>query len=144
MCCVFLQPCRADSSNRNILPDLSENVVCAWGNCSQKFINIQEYYDHILVHCNRNPKGKNVPGGISCCWAGMRSHSYQYLSDHWVYSSFLLHLGCQNKFPNINKLRDHMRSHTQEKLLACPTCGGLFSNRTRFFDHCQRQVEGWF
>lgn len=109
--------CKADSANRNILPDLAENLVCAWNKCTQTFINIQSYYDHIKAHCEDNPKGKNVNGGIPCKWTG-----------------------CSSSFANITKLKDHMRSHTQEKLLACPTCGGLFSNRTRFFDHCRRQV----
>lgn len=37
-----------------------------------------------------------------------------------------------------------MRSHTQEKLVACPTCGGMFANNTKFFDHIRRQtsIEG--
>ncbi len=49
-------------------------------------------------------------------------------------------IGCASLFPNATKLKEHMRSHTQEKMLACPTCGGLFSNRTRFVDHCRRQI----
>lgn len=112
-----INECKADPGSRNILPDLAENLVCAWDKCTQTFINIQSYYDHIRCHCDNNPKGKTVEGGIKCKWTG-----------------------CSGTFVNITKLRDHMRSHTQEKLLACPTCGGLFSNRTRFFDHCRRQV----
>ena len=34
-----------------------------------------------------------------------------------------------------------MQTHTQEKTVACPTCGGLFSCRSRFKDHLERQVE---
>ena len=37
------------------------------------------------------------------------------------------------------KLRDHVRTHTQEKLIACPQCGALFSNNTKFQDHLNRQ-----
>ncbi|ODN03806.1 Histone H4 transcription factor [Orchesella cincta] len=95
-----VKSCKADPGNRNILPDLAENLVCAWDKCSQTFINIQSYYDHIKAHCDNNAKGKNVEGGIRCRWAG-----------------------CSGSFANIVKLKDHMRSHTQEKLLACPTCG---------------------
>jgi hypothetical protein len=24
--------------------------------------------------------------------------------------------------------------------VGCPTCGGLFATKTKFFDHCKRQV----
>ena len=65
---------------------------------------------------------------------------YSQLISTLKYYFLCIFPGCTNTFPNITKLRDHMRSHTQEKLLACPTCGGLYSNRTRFFDHCLRQV----
>lgn len=34
-----------------------------------------------------------------------------------------------------------MRSHTQEKLAACPTCGSMFSSNTKLFDHLHRQAE---
>jgi uncharacterized C2H2 Zn-finger protein len=43
-------------------------------------------------------------------------------------------------FRSMYKLADHVRSHTQEKLVGCPTCGGLFATKTKFFDHCKRQV----
>lgn len=34
-----------------------------------------------------------------------------------------------------------MRTHTQEKLVACPTCGSMFSSNTKLFDHLHRQAE---
>ncbi|XP_060746151.1 histone H4 transcription factor-like [Tachysurus vachellii] len=51
---------------------------------------------------------------------------------------------CEASFKGRYKLHEHMRSHTQEKLVACPTCGGMFSNNTKFFDHIRRQtsIEG--
>lgn len=53
-------------------------------------------------------------------------------------------LDCEASFKGRFKLREHMRSHTQEKLVACPTCGGMFANNTKFFDHIRRQtsIEG--
>ena len=39
------------------------------------------------------------------------------------------------------KLNEHVQTHTQEKTIACPVCGGLFSCRSRFKDHLERQVE---
>lgn len=59
---------------------------------------------------------------------------------------------CDCSFKGRCKLREHLRSHTQEKVVACPTCGGMFANNTKFFDHIRRQTaldrkprgrEGW-
>lgn len=35
---------------------------------------------------------------------------------------------------------NHTRSHTQEKLVGCPNCGGIYASNTKFFDHCIRQI----
>ena len=37
------------------------------------------------------------------------------------------------------KIQEHLRSHTQEKAVACPTCGNLFSCFTKFKDHLIKQ-----
>lgn len=47
---------------------------------------------------------------------------------------------CDCSFKGRCKLREHLRSHTQEKVVACPTCGGMFANNTKFFDHIRRQT----
>ncbi|MBN3281725.1 HINFP factor, partial [Polyodon spathula] len=51
---------------------------------------------------------------------------------------------CEATFKSRFKLREHLRSHTQEKVVACHTCGGMFANNTKFFDHIRRQttIEG--
>lgn len=49
--------------------------------------------------------------------------------------------GCDAFFKIKYRLREHLRSHTQERLVACPTCGCMFSSNTKFFDHIQRQAE---
>lgn len=48
--------------------------------------------------------------------------------------------GCTCTFKDCRKLREHLRSHTQEKVVACPTCGGMFANNTKFLDHIRRQT----
>ncbi len=63
--------CTADVNNRNILPDLSADLCCAWESCNQIFTNIQLYYNHIGDHVDSTPRGKNVPGGIRCVWRGI-------------------------------------------------------------------------
>ena len=47
--------------------------------------------------------------------------------------------GCSRTDTAVSKLREHMRCHSQEKLVACPTCGGLFASRAKFLDHLSRQ-----
>lgn len=54
---------------------------------------------------------------------------------------FALFIGCDAFFKIKYRLREHLRSHTQERLVACPTCGCMFSSNTKFFDHIQRQAE---
>ncbi|CAB1349045.1 unnamed protein product [Coregonus sp. 'balchen'] len=49
--------------------------------------------------------------------------------------------GCDAFFKIKYRLREHLRSHTQERLVACPTCGCMFSSNTKFFDHIHRQAE---
>ena len=48
-------------------------------------------------------------------------------------------LGCTNYFRDKHKLKEHVRVHTHEKVMACPGCGGLFSNRTKLLYHLSRQ-----
>ncbi|CAF90591.1 unnamed protein product, partial [Tetraodon nigroviridis] len=49
--------------------------------------------------------------------------------------------GCDAFFKIRYRLREHMRSHTQERLVACPTCGSMFASNTKFFDHLHRQAD---
>lgn len=46
---------------------------------------------------------------------------------------------CEATVKGRPKLREHLRSHTQEKVVACPSCGGMYANNTKFFDHIKRQ-----
>ena len=51
----------------------------------------------------------------------------------------LLFLACEQYFRDKHKLKEHIRRHTFEKIIACPDCGGMFSNRTKLLDHLSRQ-----
>lgn len=62
--------------------------------------------------------GNNVFGGCKCLWEG-----------------------CDVVFKSRYKLREYFRSYTQEKIIVCLNCGGLFLNRIKFFDYMKRQEE---
>lgn len=49
-------------------------------------------------------------------------------------------LDCLGVFRGKHKLWEHLRTHTQEGVVACPACGGMFLNNTKFFNHAKRQV----
>lgn len=49
-------------------------------------------------------------------------------------------LGCSFKSSSQWKLNDHVRTHTQERVIACPVCGTLFANKSKFKDHLDRQT----
>lgn len=50
-----------------------------------------------------------------------------------------LSLDCEATAKGRPKLREHLRSHTQEKVVACPGCGGMYASNTKLFDHIIRQ-----
>ena len=50
-------------------------------------------------------------------------------------------LGCSHSCRDRGKLSEHVRVHTAEKVVACSSCGSLFSNNTKLKDHLNRQAE---
>lgn len=45
-----------------------------------------------------------------------------------------------NKYMTQYKLQEHVKTHTKERQVACPTCGFMFASRTKFNDHRKRQL----
>ncbi|XP_035291241.1 histone H4 transcription factor [Anguilla anguilla] len=118
-----LGSCVLGLQNRNIVPDITDNFVCQWENCETSLDNPEWFYRHVEMHgmcmdMKSNGKEESV---VRCGWKD-----------------------CEATFKARFKLREHLRSHTQEKVVACPTCGGMFANNTKFFDHIRRQttIEG--
>ncbi|XP_074256813.1 histone H4 transcription factor isoform X1 [Saimiri boliviensis] len=114
-----LGPCILDFQSRNVIPDIPDHFLCLWEHCESSFDNPEWFYRHVEAHslcCEYEAVGKDNPV-VLCGWKG-----------------------CTCTFKDRSKLREHLRSHTQEKVVACPTCGGMFANNTKFLDHIRRQT----
>ncbi|PWA23239.1 hypothetical protein CCH79_00001978 [Gambusia affinis] len=113
-----LGSCSIAYHNRNIIPDIPDNFVCLWEECEQApYENPEWFYRHVEMHT----LSIEIPTGewefpIRCGWKD-----------------------CEATTKGRPKLREHLRSHTQEKVVACPGCGGMYANNTKFFDHIIRQ-----
>ncbi|XP_055798937.1 histone H4 transcription factor [Salvelinus fontinalis] len=118
-----IDTCTIGLHNRNIVPDITDNFICQWEQCEQPSLaNPEWFYRHVEMHS----MCMDVPSAdkellVRCGWKD-----------------------CEATFKGRFKLREHLRSHTGEKVVACPICGGMFANNTKFFDHIRRQttIEG--
>lgn len=113
---IKLPKCCRDSEWKNVV-DLPAPLLCRWEECLKYFRNYQLYLYHVAAHIQEGPRGNKVEGGLECKWTG-----------------------CSNLYPNLYKLRDHIRHHTKEKIVACPDCGATFASNTKFHVHCKRQI----
>lgn len=112
--------CSLNPESRNLLPELPEEFLCEWKGCCRIFNNSQMFFFHVTSHSMsyKSPRTKQKRIlDIPCGW-----------------------IECPAKFSAVNKLTEHLKSHTLEKLCACPGCGGLFSCATKLQDHCISQT----
>lgn len=93
-------------------PQLPTKLVCGWTGCHQQFLSVDQFYDHVAEHAHRLVD--------KCYW-----------------------YNCNKEMKAITPslLRDHLRTHTVQKLYACPQCGNLFSTKIKFYDHFLRHVQ---
>ncbi|XP_017891355.1 histone H4 transcription factor [Ceratina calcarata] len=113
---IKLPKCRRNPEWKNVF-DLPAPLFCRWEECLNDFRNYQLYIYHVGAHLEENPRGRKIEGGIECKWTD-----------------------CGKLFPSLYKLRDHVRCHTKEKIVACPDCGATFCSNTKFHIHCKRQM----
>ncbi|XP_042354996.1 histone H4 transcription factor isoform X3 [Plectropomus leopardus] len=110
--------CSIGYQNRNIIPEIPDNFICLWEECEQPpYENPEWFYRHVEMHsqCIDIPAG-DCEFPVRCGWKD-----------------------CEATAKGRPKLREHLRSHTQEKVVACPGCGGMYANNTKLFDHIIRQ-----
>ncbi|XP_061753568.1 histone H4 transcription factor isoform X2 [Nerophis ophidion] len=113
-----LGTCSIGYQNHNIVPEIPDNFVCRWEECEQPpYENPEWFYRHVELHT----LAIDIPAGdcdfpVRCGWKD-----------------------CEATAKGRAKLREHLRSHTQEKVVACPGCGGMYASNTKFFDHIIRQ-----
>uniref|UniRef100_A0A8B9JJT7 Zgc:112083 n=1 Tax=Astyanax mexicanus TaxID=7994 RepID=A0A8B9JJT7_ASTMX len=115
-----LPSCTQELHSNNLITDISEGFVCQWEHCDSTFNNPEWFYRHVDMHahCTELQPLPDQQQALFCSWKG-----------------------CDAFFKIKYRLREHLRSHTQERLVACPTCGCMFSSNTKFYDHIQRQAE---
>uniref|UniRef100_A0A8C9T7U9 Zgc:112083 n=1 Tax=Scleropages formosus TaxID=113540 RepID=A0A8C9T7U9_SCLFO len=115
-----LPSCTQDLHGNNLIPELSEKLLCQWEHCDSTFNNPEWFYRHVDMHahCTEMQPLPDQQQALFCSWKD-----------------------CDAFFKIKYRLREHLRSHTQERLVACPTCGCMFSSNTKFFDHILRQTE---
>lgn len=108
--------CNLDEQTRNIIPELPYKFECSWDLCGWTTDNPELFYRHIKQNHVDNFVIKD--NNSKCMWSQ-----------------------CEQKLANRNRLGEHIRHHSQEKLVACPNCGALFASFTKFIDHCSRSSE---
>ncbi|XP_012281812.1 histone H4 transcription factor [Orussus abietinus] len=113
---VKLPKCYRNSNWKNVI-EIPSAHICQWEECLKTFTNYQIYLYHVNAHIETHPQGNKIEGGVKCKWTG-----------------------CIGVYSSLYKLREHLRCHTKEKVVACPDCGVMFASNTKFHDHCKRQI----
>ncbi|XP_054165449.1 histone H4 transcription factor-like [Oppia nitens] len=117
--------CQMDSSARNSLPELPNMFVCGWDQCFTEFIDSESFYRHVDTHAVDDVQIPSLSKD--------ELKRTKYAKCLWI--------NCDSAVKSRSHLREHLRTHTQEKLIACPSCGAMYCNKTKFVDHLYRQTD---
>lgn len=114
-------PCVLDSRRRNVIPELPVDWICMWADCNNNcFQQMFDFTQHLLAHVKFDASMR-------------RDTKNEHLKCFW--------LGCDKVYSKTGRLVEHIRSHTQERMMACPNCGATFTSYTKFYSHFNRQGE---
>lgn len=106
------------------------------------FLNPEWFYRHVDNHIESAEQQSlsSQQQALLCRWSGKDFEVKAFaLRTPFYFPRFPP--GCDAYFKIRYRLREHMRSHTQERLVACPTCGSMFSSNTKLYDHLHRQAQ---
>jgi len=106
----------------HVLSTVNIPFHCDWLQCCEQFVCPNNYYRHVENHILEDLLDEN---------GELQKPAQTKMTCRWK--------DCVSEFRDKHKLKEHMRVHTREKVMACPSCGGLFSNRTKLVDHLSRQ-----
>ena len=112
--------CQREENQRNIIPELPDPFICKWNDCKYRVDKPWLYYQHV------------------------NSHAVYPLSDEAQQRKCFWD-SCKYACPayaNVTKLKDHLRTHTQERRCACSRCGALYCSMVRLADHQEREGRG--
>lgn len=116
--------CNIDPSARTILPVLPDSFICGWKDCFRVFYDAEEFYRHVEEHPTKDIQiPKDIPKS--------ELKKTKFAICEWN--------DCQFSSNSRWHLKDHLRSHTQEKVVACPNCGSMFCSKFKLGDHILRQ-----
>ncbi|KAI6654826.1 Histone H4 transcription factor-like [Oopsacas minuta] len=101
----------------SVIPSLLQPYSCRWNGdrCKQDFHIPADFYQHVWEHGSNAAVDSSKE--LQCEWAK-----------------------CKHKTKKRFSLHTHLKMHTQEKVIACPTCGNLFSTNPNLEDHLHRQA----
>ena len=152
-----IDPCTIGTNQRNVIPELNEPLVCQWEGCLRSevankpilqdstnenanithqeqgtFSEPLKFYWHVAWHSEEMREANKHVNVLDQNQTGNEGHSKLKIPCKWK--------DCTSKVGTVSKLKDHLRVHSQERAVACPVCGGLFTNKSKFYDHCKRQA----
>lgn len=116
--------CCMDSNTRNILPELPPVFSCEWDTCYAEFTDAESFYRHVATHA--------MDDTIIPSLSKEELKRTKFAKCFWE--------DCDVSFKCKTHLKDHLRTHTQEKSVACPHCGAMFATKLKFKDHILRQT----